>query len=335
MVIAFKSNAGNTLSIVIKYSRKAFALVGTISIFWAMIWHLLAIVTVIFWGTSFVSTKVLIGHEFSAIQIFFIRFATTYLMLLIANHKKFRSDSWKDELKFALGGFTGCTTYFWAENSALTLSPSSNVSLIVCTNPLMIMIVGGLLYKAERLNRRQILGSIITFLGAALVVLNGKFILKLSPLGDLLAFGAAISWVIYAFSTQKTREKYSTSFAIRKVFFYGVLTSLPLFILDCVGIPGSSLFETAHRIPWEAFREPVVIGNFLCLCIFSNLFGYLIWNKVMMKLGTVLASNYIFAIPLITMITAVITIGEYISPMAIAGAAAIVAGMILAEYKKK
>lgn len=106
-------------------------------------------------------------------------------------------------------------------------------------------------------------------------------------------------------------------------------------ILDYVGIGGTTLFGTAHSIPWEAFREPVVIGNFLCLCIFSNLFGYLIWNKVMMKLGTVLASNYIFAIPLVTMITAVITIGEYISPMAIAGAFAIVTGMVLAEYKKK
>ena len=305
-----------------------------ISIFEVMIWHLLAIVTMIFWGTSFVSTKVLIEHGFSPIQIFFIRFATTYLMLLIANHKKFFSDCWKDELKFLLGGFTGCTTYFWAENTALSLSPSSNVSLIVCTNPLMIMIVGGLLYKAERLNRRQIFGSIVTFLGAALVVLNGKFILKLSPVGDLLAFGAAVSWVFYAFSTQKTREKYSTSFAIRKVFFYGVLTSLPLMILDGIGIPGSTLFGQTHNIPWEAFREPVVIGNFLCLCIFSNLFGYLIWNKVMMKLGTVLASNYIFAIPLITMITAVITIGEYISPVAIAGAVAIITGMILAEYKR-
>lgn len=289
-----------------------------------MIWHLLAIVTILFWGTSFVSTKVLIGHGFSPIQIFFIRFAFTYLMLLVANHKEFRSKNWRDEMKFMLGGLTGCTTYFWAENYALTYSPSSNVSLIVCTNPLMIMIVGGLLYKAERLCKRQIVGCLITFLGAALVVLNGKFVLKLSPAGDLLAFGAAVSWVVYAFSTQKTREKYSTSFAIRKVFFYGMLTSLPLMIFDC----------NSRAVPWDAFRELIVIGNFLCLCIFSNLFGYLIWNKVMMKLGTVLASNYIFAVPLVTMITAVITIGEYISPMAIAGAAAIIAGMVLAEYKR-
>lgn len=289
------------------------------------IWHILAICTIVFWGTSFVSTKVLINHGFSAVQIFTIRFAATYIVLLLtgARHLRFRADSLKDELFFILGGITGCTIYFWAENTALTISQSSNVSLIVCTNPLLIMLAGIFIFKREALLPRQIAGSLITFVGMVLVVLNGKFILKLSPVGDLLAFCSAIAWTVYAYSTEKVRSKYSTLFAIRKIFFYGFLTSLPIFALD------------PHPIPWDTFKEPVVVGNFLCLCIFSNLFGYLIWNKVMDKLGTVLASNYIYALPLITIITAALTIGEHISPVAIAGAAAIVSGMIMAEYKKR
>ena len=289
------------------------------------IWHILAIATIVFWGTSFVSTKVLINHGFSAVQIFTIRFAATYLTLLLAGlrHLRFRSDSLKDELFFILGGVTGCTIYFWAENTALSISQSSNVSLIVCTNPLLIMLAGIFIFKREKLLPRQIAGSLITFVGMVLVVLNGKFVLKLSPVGDMLAFCSAIAWTVYAYSTEKVRSKYSTLFAIRKIFFYGFLTSLPIYALD------------AHPIPWDAFGEPVVIGNFLCLCIFSNLFGYLIWNKVMDKLGTVLASNYIYALPLITIITAALTIGEHISAVAIAGAAAIVTGMVMAEYKKR
>lgn len=293
------------------------------------IWHIFAICTIMFWGTSFVSTKVLINHGFSAVQIFTIRFAATYMMLLLAGLKnlRFRANSIKDELFFLLGGVTGCTVYFWAENTALSISQSSNVSLIVCTNPLLILLVGIFIFKREKFLPRQIAGSLITFVGMVLVVLNGKFILKLSPIGDMLAFCSAIAWTVYAYSTETVRSKYSTLFAIRKIFFYGFLTSLPIMIFD--------LFGAKHAIPWEAFKEPVVIGNFLCLCIFSNLFGYLIWNKVMEKLGTVLASNYIFAIPLVTMITAAITIGEHISHIAILGAAAIVTGMIMAEYKKR
>ena len=48
-----------------------------------------------------------------------------------------------------------------------------------------------------------------------------------------------------------------------------------------------------------------------------------------------MASNYIYAIPLVTIITAVIALGETITVVAIAGAAAIVAGMVLAEWKPR
>ena len=121
------------------------------------LWHILAIGTIAFWGTSFVSTKVLLNHGFSAVQIFTLRFTVTYLLLLAMTHKQFRCENWKHELILCLCGLTGCTLYFWAENTALSISPSSNVSLIVCTNPLLIMIFGGLIYKNERLCKRQIL----------------------------------------------------------------------------------------------------------------------------------------------------------------------------------
>ena len=54
------------------------------------LWHILAIATIAFWGTSFVSTKVLLNHGFTAVQIFTLRFAVTYLILLAASHKQFR-----------------------------------------------------------------------------------------------------------------------------------------------------------------------------------------------------------------------------------------------------
>lgn len=88
-------------------------------------------------------------------------------------------------------------------------------------------------------------------------------------------------------------------------------------------------------VPWQNFAQPVVTLNFLALTVFSSLFGYLIWNKVLKQLGTVLASNYIYGIPLVTIITAVIALGERITAMAIAGTMAIIAGMVMAEWKKK
>lgn len=293
------------------------------------IWHLLAIITIAFWGTSFVSTKVLLNHGFSAVQIFTLRFAVTYLILLAASHSKFRTENWKHELILFICGITGCTLYFWTENTALSLSPSSNVALIVCTNPLLIMILGGIIYKSERLCKRQILGCLITFVGMVLVVLNGKFILQLSPAGDLLACSAGLMWAAYSLIVKQLNGKYNTLFITRRMFFYGTLTSIPALFLEAGGSTSKAL-----DIPWQNFMEPVVTLNFLCLTAFSSLFGYLIWNKVLKQLGTVLASTYGYALPMVTMITAVIALGERITPIAIAGAIAIVAGMVLAQYKK-
>ncbi|WP_295684644.1 DMT family transporter [uncultured Fibrobacter sp.] len=294
------------------------------------LWHLLAIITIAFWGTSFVSTKVLLNHGFSAVQIFTLRFAVTYLILLAASHSKFRCENWKHELIMFICGITGCTLYFWTENTALSLSPSSNVALIVCTNPLLIMILGGLIYKSERLNKRQIFGCLITFVGMVLVVLNGKFILKLSPAGDLLACCAGLMWAAYSLIVKQLNGKYNTLFITRRMFFYGTLTSIPALFIEA-----GTCSPKALNIPWQNFTEPVVTLNFLCLTVFSSLFGYLIWNKVLKQLGTVLASNYGYALPMVTMITAVIALGERITPIAIAGAVAIIAGMVLAEIKRK
>lgn len=287
------------------------------------VWHLLALFTIVFWGTSFVSTKVLLGYDFSAVQIFTFRFVVTYLILLLACHRKFRCENFKHELILFVCGVTGCTLYFWTENTALTLSSSSNVSLIVCTNPLLIMIFGGIIYKTERLCKRQVLGCLVTFVGMVLVVLNGKFVLKVSPLGDFLAFGSALVWTVYSLVIKKLNGVYSTLFITRKVFFYGMLTSVPIMLVE------------NSQVPWSNFALPVVSLNFLCLTVFSSLFGYLIWNKVLKQLGTVLASNYIYAIPLVTIITAVVALSERITFLGVVGAFAIVAGMVLAEMEKK
>lgn len=284
-------------------------------------WHMMAIMTVVIWGTSFVSTKILLSFGFSAVFIFFVRFIVTYLLLVICCHKNWRAENVKDELNLLLGGLMGGTLYFWLENTALTISPSSNVSLIVCTNPMMILIAVSLLYKKERLNMRQMLGSLLTFIGMVLVVLNGQLYLNLSPVGDLMALGAAIVWVIYSISIRRLYDKYSTLFITRKIFFYSCLTTIPFLLYD------------HSYVPWENFSQPAVIINFLLLTMLSSLFGYLVWNKVLKQLGTVFASNYIYAIPLVTIITAVIVLNERITWVAIAGAVAIVVGMVMAEYR--
>ena len=286
-------------------------------------WHLLAIATVAVWGTSFVSTKVLLGHGFTAEQVFALRFAATWLLLLAMDRGRMRFLGIRDELRLALCGLCGCTLYYWAENSALAISPSGEVSLVVCGNPLLIMLFAGLLWREERLRPRQVLGCVVAFAGMAVVVLDGTFVLGLSPLGGLLAFAAAASWAVYSLAARPLNARLPALLVTRRMFFHGTLSSVPILFA-----------EGGARIPWKNFAEPVVALNFLALTLLSSLFGYLVWNKVLRRLGTVLASNYIYAIPLVTVATAAVALGERITPGTVAGGAAIAVGMFLAETKR-
>ena len=284
-----------------------------------MIWHLLAAVTVFFWGTSFASTKALLNHGFTATQIFALRFAATWLVLLAAGRSRPRLLAAKDELALCLCGLCGCTLYYWAENSALAVAPSGYVALIVCGNPMLIALFGGLLYRGERLGPRRIAGCCAAFAGMALVALDGTLVLDLPARGALLSFAAAALWAVYSLAVRPLNERLPASLVTRRMFFYGTLSALPLL-----------LAEDGARVPWEKFAEPVVALNFLALTLFSSLLGYLVWNKVLRRLGTVVASNWIYAIPFVTVAVAAATLGEPISPVALAGGAAIALGLYCA-----
>ena len=284
------------------------------------LWHVLAVATVAVWGGSFVSTRILLSSGFTPTQIFLLRFVLAYGVLLACSHRRLFSDTKRHEFLLALCGLFAGTLYFLAENTALEYSPVSNVSLIVCANPLFTMIFAGLLFRGERLGKRQVLGSLITLCGMATVVLNGKFVLRISPAGDLLAFLAALSWTFYSLIVRPLSLRYSALFITRKIFFYGALSSFPV------------LLFTGTGVPWKAFAEPRVLGNFLFLGIVASLFGYVVWNRVLKSIGTVLASNYIYAVPIFSIAISVAVLRERITVATIVGAALVLGGMFLAEY---
>ena len=187
-------------------------------------YHLIAILVVAIWGLTFISTKVLINHGLTPQEIFFYRFLIAYLGIWVISPKRLFAGNWKDELWLMAGGFFGGSLYFFTENTALGITQASNVAFIICTAPLLTTILSLLFYKSEKATKGVIYGSILALIGVGLVVFNGSFVLKLSPVGDLLTLLAALSWAFYSLVIKKMTGRYPTVFITRKIFFYGVLT---------------------------------------------------------------------------------------------------------------
>lgn len=170
---------------------------GTLGKISGVMVYVAAFVIVVIWGCTFVMTKLLINAGLRPDEIFLFRFVLAYMLMLPFADKRLFLDNWKDELLAVALGLTGGSLYFITENYALAYGYCSNVSLIVCLTPLITALIVGCFYPGERMNGKGLLASLLAFAGMALVVFNGNFILKLSPLGDILALAACLCWALY------------------------------------------------------------------------------------------------------------------------------------------
>lgn len=280
------------------------------------IYHLMALATITVWGVTFVSTKILISSGLSPVEIFIIRFAIAYLCTLIFCHDKLWANSLKDEMLMLATGTTGGSLYFIAENTALGITFASNVSLIICCAPIFTIILGKVFFH-DSIKHRLWTGSTIAFIGVTIVVLNGSNQFGINPLGDLLTMLAALSWAAYCLLLKKLDCKYSNMFITRKVFAYGVLTAIIYYF-----------FVPSH--PHIAATEiKTVICNLLFLSVGASFLCYLMWNTAVMQLGAERTSNYIYLVPLVTIIASTAILKEPFTLTMALGTALIIGGVIL------
>jgi drug/metabolite transporter (DMT)-like permease len=272
-----------------------------------------------------VFTKLLLLGGLTAAQIFILRFVIAYVLLLgycLVKGMRWVADCWQDELLMAALGVTGGSLYFMTENTALTYTTTTNTSIIVSLCPLFASAIIGLFYKSERLSRLQTIGTLMAAAGVIVVVMNGHFVLHLSPRGDLLAFAACLCWAFYSLLMIPANARYDTVFVTRKVFFYGLLSMTPYYIM----YPDLNL-----RLLLE---QPQLLWNLLFLGCVASMLCFLTWTWVLKKLGAVVATNYVYLNPVITIVFAWFLLGEPITLWFLLGTILVLLGMFLADRRR-
>lgn len=286
-------------------------------------YHLLAILTIAIWGVTFVNTKVLLQHGLHPMEIFVLRFIVAYLCIWTISPRVVRSRSWTDEGLFFVLGFLGGTVYFVAENTAIGLSYVNNVAFIVCTAPLITMLLAIALVKNVKASIPLVTGSVLALTGVGMVVYNGSFVLQLSPLGDLLALVAACSWAVYSLVIKKVSSRYSAVFITRKVFFYGIVTVLPLFLIR------------PWQFPLEGLLASPVWMNLLFLSVVASFLCFLWWSVAVKQIGALSTSNYVYLNPITTVLASALFLDEPMTLMAYTGSALILLGVYVANREKR
>ena len=284
--------------------------------------HLAALLTILIWGTTFISTKILL-EDFQPVEILFFRFVMGYVILLAVYPHRLKKLSRQQEMTFIAAGFCGVCLYYLLENVALTYTMASNVGVIISVAPFLTAILAHLFMKSEeKLQMNFFIGFIVAMIGIMLISFNGSQ-LKLNPLGDILAFAAAFVWACYSILTRKV-----SSFGLpvilttRRTFFYGVLFMMPaLFLFD-------------FQFDMSRFTDMKNLLNILYLGIGASALCFVTWNYAVKMLGAVKTSIYIYMVPVITVITSVLVLKEMATWISIVGTVLAVTGLFLSEYNR-
>lgn len=278
-------------------------------------YHLAGIIVVAVWGTTFISTKVLIGNGLAPQEIFFYRFLIAYAGIWFVSRGKLFAENVKDEVMLALAGLFGGSLYFFTENTALGITQASNVSFLLCGTPLITTLLSKIFYRDVRISWKFVAGSLAALAGVGMVVFEGASVLKISPAGDLLTLAASFSWGFYSIVIRRLENRYSTAFITRKVFFYGLATICPVFIFEPMDI--GALFSSGLSV-WL---------NLIFLAVIASLVCFVVWNSVIKEIGIVKATNYVYLSPVVTLAVSAAVLGERMGPVALAGAACIMGGV--------
>ena len=274
--------------------------------------------SILMWGITFISTKILL-NDFSPIEILFTRFLLGLILLMIIYPKNNKIYSKKEELLFALTGLSGVTLYYLFENIALNYSLASNVGILVAIGPLFTGIFAAIFLK-EKLKPNFFIGFIFAIIGIAIITFNGKFVLKINPIGDMFALLAAVMWGLYSVLVKIMGDLGHRSITItKKTFIYGIIFMLPI------------MFLMKFNVSINDYLKPINLINFIFLSFVACTLCFITWAYSTRILGAVKNNTYIYIIPIITLIASKIVLNENITIFSVIGVALILLGVIISE----
>ena len=275
------------------------------------------LVTILIWGTTFISTKVLLD-TLSPVEILFLRFSLGYLALWLAAPRRLRLTDRRQEGLFALAGLCGVTLYYGFENLALSATRASNVGVIISIAPFFTVLFSAVFLKEKRPGLRFFAGFLIAMAGIMLISFNQEAV-EIHPVGDGLAVLAAMIWAVYCLLSRRISELgYNVLLATRRTYFYGLLFMLPLTF-------------TQFSVSLPTILRPEILFNLVFLGLGASALCFVTWNLAVGILGSVKTSVTIYIVPVITAVASALVLHEPLTPKVILGLALTLGGLVLSQ----
>ena len=270
---------------------------------------------VLIWGANYAVIKSAL-REFPPQAFNALRMAVASVVFAAAiGAKGLPRISRGDWARMVLLGLVGHFVYQLLFMAGIARTTASNSALIIGCSPVAVSIASALAGH-ERVPRAQWAGVVLSVLGVYLVVGFGAEFGGSSLAGDLFTLGAVCCWAVYTVGSRSLLARYS-----------------PLTVTGITMLAGTALYVPASagqlaaldwgRVPLWAWTA-MTLSALLALNV-----AYLIWYTSVQRIGNVRTSAYSNFIPLIAMGVAAATLGEPIGISKLAGAGAILTGVVI------
>lgn len=284
--------------------------------------HAAMIFVNVMWGLSVVASKHAMQAGFTPIVLACVRNAIAAACLVptvmkVEGGMKLRRG---DILPMFLSGFVGITVYYFFEYHGISRTSAVDSSLILAAIPIFTMLAEAVLYRT-RMHKIQVGGAVASLIGVGLIVAGGADG-GATLLGDLFLFGAVLSWVAYIFISRRLREGYSSLAMNAWQSLAAMVTLLPLTLTETCDITA---------VPWDGWAAAIA------LAVVCSALCYYLYGVALPVMSPLASAIYINLIPLTTIISGILFLGESLTLQNALGGALIVASIAMvnaAEGKK-
>lgn len=285
----------------------------------------LLLIATILWGGNFVIGRA-VANDLPPFTLAFFRWCVAFFVFLPITYTTLKRDWPKIKKHWVIVlvlGFTGVASFNTLVYIALHYTTSINASLMNMLTPVVIYILSFTFLK-EKLNRNQLIGTIISFCGVITIISNGSFqALQHFTFnkGDLIVIIAVILWSIYSLLV----KQYATELPGHSTFLVsilvGIILLLPFYIHESI--------SSSMLIHWSVTS----IFAILYTGILASIVAFIAWNTGVVRWDANRAGIYLNFIPVFASIFAVIFIGEKIIASQLIGGLLVVAGVYWTSRK--
>ena len=220
--------------------------------------------------------------------------------------------------KVVVLGVTGFSLSSGLSMTALGYLPAGLNSVLANASPLMVAL-GVMVLLRERLHWRMALGLVVGFVGVVVIALRGGVdATSLNVVGVLLSLVSSATWALY---TVLARRLTSGHDVIAICAATSLVGTLPLGVV--VGVEGQAARLLA--------ASPATYGLLLWCGVIATGATFTMWVVLLRRINAARVASFQYLIPLCALGLAYPIAGEVPTPVALAGAAMIVAGVAIAN----